>query len=129
MTSFRTQKVADVLRREISDILRKEIKDPRIGFVTVTDVEVSKDIRNAKVFVSVMGDAEAKQESLRGLNRARTTVQCMLGERIRLRFMPILQFRLDESIEYGSRIDMLLARLDAERAAQESQSEKKDNEE
>jgi ribosome-binding factor A len=124
MPSFRTQKVADVLRREISDILRKEIKDPRIGFVTVTDVEVSKDIRNAKVFVSVMGDAGAKQESLKGLNHARTTVQCMLGERVRLRFLPILHFCLDESIEYGFRIDTLLAKLDAERSAHESQSEK-----
>jgi ribosome-binding factor A len=106
MPSFRTQKVADVLRREISDILRKEIKDPRIGFV------------------SVMGDAGAKQESLKGLNHARTTVQCMLGERVRLRFLPILHFCLDESIEYGFRIDTLLAKLDAERSAHESQSEK-----
>ncbi len=124
MTSFRSQKVADVLRREISDILRKEIKDPRIGFVTVTGVEVSKDIRNAKVFVSVMGDAAAKQESLKGLNHARTTVQGMLGGRVRLRFMPILHFVLDESIEYGSRIDAILTKLEAERSAHESQSEK-----
>jgi ribosome-binding factor A len=124
MASFRIQKVADVLRREISDILRTEIRDPGIGFVTVTDVEVAKDIRNAKVFVSVMGDAAAKQESMKALLRARTTVQCMLGERVRLRFLPILHFHLDESIEYGTRIDSILARIDAERSANESQSEK-----
>jgi ribosome-binding factor A len=124
MASFRIQKVADVLRREISDILRTEIKDPGIGFVTVTDVEVAKDIRNAKVFVSVLGDAAAKQETMKALDRARTTVQCMLGERVRLRFLPILHFHLDESIEYGSRIDTILARIDAERSAHESQSEK-----
>jgi ribosome-binding factor A len=124
MASFRIQKVADVLRREISDILRTEIKDPGVGFVTVTDVEVAKDIRNAKVFVSVLGDAAAKQETMKALDRARTTVQCMLGERVRLRFLPILHFHLDESIEYGSRIDTILARIDAERSAHESQSEK-----
>jgi ribosome-binding factor A len=124
MASFRTQKVADVLRREISDILRTEIKDPGIGFVTVTDVEVAKDLRNAKVFVSIMGDGAAKGETMKALERARTTVQCMLGERIRLRFLPILHFYLDESIEYGSHIDSILAKIDAERSAHESQSEK-----
>jgi ribosome-binding factor A len=124
MASFRNQKVADVLRREISDILRTEIRDPGIGFVTVTDVEVAKDIRNAKVFVSVLGDAAAKRETMKALDRARTTVQCMLGERVRLRFLPILHFHLDESIEYGTRIDSILARIDAERSSHESQSEK-----
>lgn len=124
MGSFRIQKVADVLRREISDILRTEIADPGIGFVTVTDVEVAKDIRNAKVFVSIMGDASAKRKTMEALGRARTTVQCMLGERVRLRFLPVLHFYLDESIEYGSHIDSILARIDAERSAHETQSKK-----
>jgi ribosome-binding factor A len=121
MQSFRSQKVADVLHKEISDILQMEIKDPGIGFVTVTGVEVSKDIRNAKVYISVLGEKKQKQESLKALERARTYIQNLLGERVRLRFLPILRFYLDESYEYGSRIDALLDKLHSERLAGENQ--------
>jgi ribosome-binding factor A len=123
MPSFRIQKVADVLHKEISALLRTEISDPGVGFVTITGVEVSKDIRNAKVFVSVMGDAAQKQASMKALERARTFIQNLLGERVRLRFVPILRFHLDESIEYGSRIDAILNRLSAERSANDVQTQ------
>jgi len=122
MPSFRTQKVADVLRKEISELLHTEIADPGVGFVTVTGVEVTKDIRNAKVFVSVMGDAARKQESVKALNRAKTFIQKLLRERVRLRFVPILHFILDESIDYGSRIDTILEKLNAERSAYDTQT-------
>jgi ribosome-binding factor A len=111
MQFFRSQKVAGTLHKEISCILLTEIKDPGIGFATVTGVEMSKDIRYAKVFVSVLGDKDRKQESLKALERARTYIQNMLGERLKLRFVPILHFYLDESIEYGSRIDFLLQKI------------------
>jgi ribosome-binding factor A len=123
MPSFRIPKVADVLHKEISEILRTEISDPGVGFVTVTGLEVSRDIRHAKVFVSVMGDSARKQESMKALNRARTFIQNLVGERVRLRFVPILHFYLDESIEYGSRIDTILNRLNAERSAHDSQNQ------
>ena len=111
MPSIRCQKVADLLKKEIGVMLQREIKDPLIGFVTVTDVEVSGDLRSAKVYVSIMGDSPQKQASLRGLERARPFIQNRLGEKVRLRFMPILRFILDESLEYGSRIDALIAQL------------------
>jgi ribosome-binding factor A len=111
MRFFRSQKVAGALHKEISGILQTEIKDPGIGFATVTGVEMSKDIRYAKVFVSILGDKVRKQESLKALERARTYIQNMLGERLQLRFVPILHFYLDESYEYGSRIDSLLQKL------------------
>jgi ribosome-binding factor A len=114
MRSFRSQKVSDLLIREVSKILQEEISDPRIGFVTVTGVEVTKDIRYAKVYVSVMGDESKKEESLKVLESARTYIQNRLGERVRLRFLPILKFFLDESLEYGSRIDALLDQINSE---------------
>jgi ribosome-binding factor A len=117
MPSFRTQKVADVLHREISELIRTEISDPGVGFVTVTGVEISKDLRNARVFVSVMGDAARKRESMKALDRARKFIQTGVGERVRLRFVPILHFILDESIEYGIRIDSILDKLNAGRPA------------
>jgi ribosome-binding factor A len=109
--SIRCQKIADVLIREISGILQTELRDPGIGFVTVTGAEVTRDLRSAKVFVSVMGDGPRKQEALRALDRARPAVQNLLGGRIRLRYMPTLRFVLDESNEYGARIDALLERI------------------
>jgi ribosome-binding factor A len=112
--SIRCQKIADLLIREISGILQTELRDPGIGFVTVTGAEVSRDIRFARVFVSVMGDAARKREALQALDRARPAVQNLLGGRIRLRTTPALRFVLDESNEYGARIDALLDRIKKE---------------
>jgi ribosome-binding factor A len=112
--SIRCQKIAELLVREISGILQTELRDPGIGFVTVTGAEVSRDLRFARVFVSVMGDAARKQEALQALDRARPAVQNLLGGRIRLRYMPALRFVLDESNEYGARIDALLERIKKE---------------
>jgi ribosome-binding factor A len=113
--SVRCHKVADLLKREIGVLLQTEVKDPAIGFVTVTDVEVSADLRNARVYVSVLGDGDRKHESLKGLERARPYLQNLLGSRVRLRYLPVLRFLLDESIEYGNRIDALIDRIQAER--------------
>jgi len=94
------------MKQEIADILMRKIKDPRIGFVTVTDVEVADDLRNAKVFVSVYG-AE-KTTTLKGLESASPYIRSELGKRMRMKFIPELLFRYDDSVERGAHINELL---------------------
>jgi len=103
--------VEGLVRREVSDILRTRVKDPRIGFVTVTGVRMSDDLRYAKIYVSILGDERERGESLKGLERARTFIRGELGRRIRMRHVPEIGFRYDHSIEYGMRIDEILRDL------------------
>src|SRR5690606_37367017 len=100
-------------------ILRK-MKDPRIGFVSVTDVEMSRDLRHAKIYVSIFGDDEAKAQTLEALHHAQGFVRSELGRRIRLRHTPEISFRLDDSIERGHRINRLLRELAPEPQAAQS---------
>ena len=108
MTPTRSERLAEVIRTETSDIIRRDLKDPRIGFVSITDVEVTADLRHAKIFVSVLGDDEAKRRSMAGLNRAKGHIRSELGARLVLRFVPEIHFHLDESIERGNRIVSLI---------------------
>jgi ribosome-binding factor A len=105
------------MKQEIADILMRKIKDPRIGFVTVTDVEVSADLRNAKVFVSIYG--EDKKTTLKGLESAAAFIRLELGKRMRMKFMPELLFRFDGTVEQGAHIMELLRTI-------EEKKEKKD---
>jgi len=99
MGTRRTLRVGELVKREIADILCRDIKDPKIGFVTVSSVEVTKDLRMAIVGVSVLGDEEHRQEAVRSLNSAAGFIQKELSGRIRLRYMPKLLFRLDRSVD------------------------------
>lgn len=108
MTSMRAERLAEVIRTEASEIIQRDLKDPRIGFVSITDVEVTPDLRHAKIFVSVLGDEDAKRRSMAGLERAKGHFRSELGHRLTLRFVPAIHFRLDESIERGSRIVSLI---------------------
>jgi len=114
----RKERLREELRREASDILRK-MKDPRVGFVSVTDVEVSQDLRHVKVFVSIFGSDEDKERTLEALEHARGFVRTEIGRRIRLRHTPEIHFRLDESIERGHRINALLRTVAADPAARD----------
>ena len=107
----RSKKVACLLKTEISDILRTRIRDPLVGFITITDVILSDDLRMAKIYFSVFGDKTQKENSLKGLERARPFIQGELGSRVRLRYLPILTFYLDESWTYGTNIDRILHNL------------------
>jgi len=107
-TSRRPQRVALQIQHEISLMLTRNIKDRRIGFVTVTGVEISRDLRHAKVFVSAMGTDRQKKESLEALNHAAGWIRHELGQRIRMKFLPEIVFRTDTSMDYGERIDRLL---------------------
>jgi len=105
-TYKRAERVSDQMKQEIADILMRKIKDPRIGFVTVTDVEVADDLRNAKVFVSVYGSDKAS--TLKGLESASPFIRSELGRRMRMKFVPELLFRYDDSVERGAHIMELL---------------------
>ncbi|MDR7481240.1 MAG: 30S ribosome-binding factor RbfA [Armatimonadota bacterium] len=106
----RAARLAEVIRTEVSAIIRT-LRDPRIGFVSVTDVEVSQDLRHARIFVSVLGDAAAKQRTMEGLEHATGYVRSLLGPRLGIRLVPEIVFRLDPSIERGVRITSLLREL------------------
>jgi len=110
--SRRVEKVNVLIQREISDILLRRVKDPRIGFVSVTGVKISKDYDVATVYFSILGDAAERETSWKGLEKARSFIRSELGRRIRLRKTPDLIFRLDDSIERGARIDDTLRSLD-----------------
>ena len=107
MGVHRANRLAEEMKREISDILRDEIKDPRVGFVSVTRVEVSSDLRYARIFVSVLGDQAERRELEKALKKAGGFIRSQLAHRIRLRYTPELTFKLDESIEHGIRISSL----------------------
>jgi len=107
----RTERINDLLREEISDLLRRGVKDPRIGgLVTVTEVDVSPDLRRAKVFVSVLGTEEEKASTFRALTAAAHFVQRELRKRLTIRRTPELFFVPDDSLERGARILELLQR-------------------
>lgn len=113
MSVPRAERIREEFKRETSDILRK-MKDPRIGFVSVTDVELSRDLRHAKVYVSIYGDEEDKANTLAALVHAQGFVRSEIGRRIRLRHTPEISFRLDDSIERGDRINRLLRSMGTE---------------
>lgn len=109
--SHRSEKVEQFIKEELSEILRREVNDPRIGFVSVTDVELSVDLRHARVFVSVLGDTDAKAATMAGLESALGYIRRELGQRLQMRYTPDITFRLDESIERGSRVMKLLGEV------------------
>lgn len=111
MATRRTLRVGELIKREIADILCREIKDPKVGFVTVSTVDVTKDLRAAFVRVSVLGDDEHRQRALDSLNAAAGFIQRELSRRIRLRYMPKLRFQLDTSLDHSMHIAELLAEI------------------
>ncbi len=105
----RSDRVSEEILKEVSNILQKDMKDPRLGFVSVTRVEAARDLRHANVLISVLGSAEEKSKSLIALKRGTGFIRGLLGKRLRLRFAPELDFRLDDSIERGARIHKILS--------------------
>jgi len=108
MEGKRSEKVADLIQKEISQMLLKSVKDPRIGFVTITRVTVSEDCRFAKVYFSVAGTLAERENSMKGLDSAKGYVRKELGRRIRLRYTPEILFQFDPSIEYAIHMEELI---------------------
>lgn len=122
MAKHRSNRLAETLKHEISQLIREELKDPRIGFVTVTSVEVSDDLGSAKVYVSVLGDAQAAKDSIDGLKRAAGFIRSEIGKRVRLRYSPEIVFKYDTSIEHGAHIAELLRGVKHDETIDEDES-------
>jgi ribosome-binding factor A len=115
MQGKRLDRINQLIREEISLLLQRELKDPRLGFITVTGVETSPDLRSAKVFVSVLGDEEQWAASLSALDGARGFIRNWLRQHLELRVTPELSFRADRSMEHAARIQQLLKQLGTDR--------------
>jgi ribosome-binding factor A len=113
----RLRRVADQIQRELSDILRSELKDPRVGMITLTGVEVSPDLAHAKVYFTSLADAEQRAEAHAGLRRAGGFLRSMLGARLKIHNTPELHFVYDESVETGIRLTHLIEEAVASDAA------------
>ncbi len=108
MPSRRQRQVGELLHQEISRIIQYETKDPRLGFVTITGVDVSPDMRQARVHVTVFGDKTEVKNTLEGLASGASYYRRRLGQSLSLRHIPELSFKLDTSLEYGLHIEALL---------------------
>jgi ribosome-binding factor A len=115
MRSGRMRRVDEAVRGVLSDAITTRLRDPRVGFVTVTAVKTSSDLRHARVYVSVLGDDDAREASLEGLRSAHGFLQGLLATELRLKHTPTLTFTYDESIERGMRITQMLEQRGGER--------------
>ena len=107
MTRGRPQKVADLIQRELSDLLRREVRDPHVGMVTLTSVDVSPDLSHAKVFFTLL-NTEKKDDTSRALKRAAGFLRSQLAHRMKMYTTPELRFVYDESVERGDRLSQLI---------------------
>ena len=108
----RSERVAEGIREEVATFLAEDARDPRIvGFVTVTGVDVTRDLRHAKVFVSIMGSDDDRRATLQGLESAASHLRSRVGRALRLRVAPEISFRYDESVARAARIEALLSEL------------------
>lgn len=111
MGQLRVEKVQEFIKQEASKIILNELKDPRVGFVTVTQVEATGDLRHAKIYVSLMGNDEQKAQTWVGLQKALGFLRSEIGKRLRMRFSPELTLHLDESLDYSDKIQKLLLKI------------------
>lgn len=114
MDNTRTNRVAEQMKKEIGEIINQKLKDPRVGFVTVTDIDLTNDLQQATVYISVLGDESEKEASLTGLAKANGFVRSEVGKRIRLRKVPEIRFKFDEAFAYGNHIESILRNLNKE---------------
>ena len=117
----RRDKVAEAIREEVSLILHEKLKDPRLGFVTITAVEVADDLKNAKIFYSVLGNEEDCAKTQEALDSALGFIRKLISERINLKFAPVIIFRQDHSSEYSVRIQEVLEEVKKLEKAQEDE--------
>lgn len=112
MSDVRVRKLQEYIKQEISSMISNGLKDPRIGFVTVTDVEVTGDLRQAKVYFSFYGTPEQQEASYRALRHAAGHIRSEIGKNINLRYMPELDFQKDTSLDYSMHIESLLQQVE-----------------
>jgi len=111
LESQRAHRIGEQIHQEVSSLLVKGLKDPRIGFVTITYVEVTSDLHLARIYYTVMGDTESRKNTVKGLKSSIPFIRKELGRRIRTRYIPELLFQYDTSLEYGNRIENLIREI------------------
>lgn len=114
MSELRVRKIQEFIKQEVSNMLLYDLKDPSLGFVTVTEVKVTGDLREATVYVSLFGKGEEKKKSLEALNKAKGFVRRELGQRLKIYYTPEITFEQDTSLDYGMHIDGLLKKIHKE---------------
>ncbi|ELH8560540.1 30S ribosome-binding factor RbfA [Staphylococcus pseudintermedius] len=109
--NMRAERVGEQMKKELMDIINNKLKDPRVGFLTIIDVQPTNDLSLAKVYLTVLGSDKERENTFKGLEKAKGFIKSEIGQRMRLRIVPDLQFEYDESIEYGNRIERLIQDL------------------
>ncbi|MDM5332769.1 30S ribosome-binding factor RbfA [Ureibacillus composti] len=109
--SLRSNRVGEQMKKELGEIIGRKIKDPRVGFVTVTDVQVTGDLSQATVYITSLGNEREREETLKALSKAAGFIRSEIGTRIRLRRTPEIVFEFDASVAYGNKIEELLRGL------------------
>ena len=120
----RVERVASCIKREVSNIIQMDLEDPRLKFVTITGIELAKDLRFAKLYYSVLGEAKQKSAASKALKSARGAIRSLIGQRIRLRFVPELAFNLDESCEYALKLEKIFQELEENKKSDEKKVKK-----
>ncbi|MDU0499281.1 30S ribosome-binding factor RbfA [Staphylococcus haemolyticus] len=111
MNNMRAERVGEQMKKEIMDIVNNKVKDPRVGFITITDVDLTNDLSQAKVYLTVLGSEKEVNDTFKALDKAKGFIKSELGSRMRLRIVPELFFEYDESFEYGNKIEKMIQDL------------------
>lgn len=119
MNSRRVNRVSSLLKREVSMIIQTEIKNVELGFVTVSDIELSEDLKIAKIFVTVLGDEAARKKALDGLQKVKPYVKREISKRLKLRYTPEIYFKYDKSLDHAFHIADVLKKIKEEDAKKE----------
>ena len=114
MSNMRAERVGEQMKKEVMDIINNKVKDPRVGFLTITDVELPNDLSHAKVYLTVLGSNKEIDNTFKALEKAKGFIKSELGSRMRLRIIPDLTFEYDKSIEYGNKIERMIQDLHKE---------------
>ena len=109
--SLRTERVASAIREELASLFSREYRDPAYGFMTVTEVHMTSDLRLAKIYVSVMGNGEMKERTLKMLENQRGAIRSFLGAHVRLKFTPSVQFYIDQTLDRVEKINNLIKQI------------------
>jgi ribosome-binding factor A len=121
--TLRVKKVTSLLKEVLSEVLLKDIRNPKINLVTVTDIDISPDLRNAKVFISVIGNQPEKEITLKALKSAATFIKSAASKKVSLRYFPKLYFELDSTVDKQLRVEMLLRQIRSDHPSQDSFSD------
>lgn len=115
MGELRVRKIQEFIKQEVSNIILRELKDPRMGFVTVTDAHITGDLREATVYISLFGSDEDKKNTLAALKSASGFIRTEVGRRLGIRYSPTIEFKEDTSLDYGMKIDKILRDIETDK--------------